>query len=218
MDKDQIKPYIAARVAKELKDGDVVNLGVGLPTMVPKFLPEGVKLTLQSENGFIGISGAAPSEEDAKYIVNAGGQPVSIEADGAFFSSADSFSIIRGGHVDATVLGALQVSQEGDIANWIVPGGMVSGMGGAMDLVVGAKRVIVAMTHTQKGEPKIMKKCTLPLTAAKQVNMIITEMGVMDVTDKGLVLKEYNPEFTVDQIKEATDADLIIADDLKPMS
>ena len=218
MDKDQIKPYIAARVAKELKDGDVVNLGVGLPTMVPKFLPEGVKLTLQSENGFIGISGAAPSEEDAKYIVNAGGQPVSIEKDGAFFSSADSFSIIRGGHVDATVLGALQVSQEGDIANWIVPGGMVSGMGGAMDLVVGAKRVIVAMTHTQKGEPKIMKKCTLPLTAAKQVNMIITEMGVMDVTDKGLVLKEYNPEFTVDQIKEATDADLIIADDLKPMS
>ena len=218
MDKDQIKPYIAARVAKELKDGDVVNLGVGLPTMVPKFLPEGVKLTLQSENGFIGISGAAPSEEDAKYIVNAGGQPVSIEKDGAFFSSADSFSIIRGGHVDATVLGALQVSQDGDIANWIVPGGMVSGMGGAMDLVVGAKRVIVAMTHTQKGEPKIMKKCTLPLTAAKQVNMIITEMGVMDVTDKGLVLKEYNPEFTVDQIKEATDADLIIADDLKPMS
>ena len=218
MDKDQIKPYIAARVAKELKDGDVVNLGVGLPTMVPKFLPEGVKLTLQSENGFIGISGAAPSEEDAKYIVNAGGQPVSIEKDGAFFSSADSFSIIRGGHVDATVLGALQVSQNGDIANWIVPGGMVSGMGGAMDLVVGAKRVIVAMTHTQKGEPKIMKKCTLPLTAAKQVNMIITEMGVMDVTDKGLVLKEYNPEFTVDQIKEATDADLIIADDLKPMS
>ena len=218
MDKDQIKPYIAARVAKELKDGDVVNLGVGLPTMVPKFLPEGVKLTLQSENGFIGISGAAPSEEDAKYIVNAGGQPVSIEKDGAFFSSADSFSIIRGGHVDATVLGALQVSQDGDIANWIVPGGMVSGMGGAMDLVVGAKRVIVAMTHTQKGEPKIMKKCTLPLTAARQVNMIITEMGVMDVTDKGLVLKEYNPEFTVDQIKEATDADLIIADDLKPMS
>lgn len=218
MDKDQIKPYIAARVAKELKDGDVVNLGVGLPTMVPKFLPEGVKLTLQSENGFIGISGAAPSEEDAKYIVNAGGQPVSIEKDGAFFSSADSFSIIRGGHVDATVLGALQVSQDGDIANWIVPGGMVSGMGGAMDLVVGAKRVIVAMTHTQKGEPKIMKKCTLPLTAAKQVNMIITEMGVMDVTDKGLVLKEYNPEFTVDQIKEATDADLIIADDLKPMA
>ena len=218
MDKDQIKPYIAARVAKELKDGDVVNLGVGLPTMVPKFLPEGVKLTLQSENGFIGISGAAPSEEDAKYIVNAGGQPVSIEKDGAFFSSADSFSIIRGGHVDATVLGALQVSQEGDIANWIVPGGMVSGMGGAMDLVVGAKRVIVAMTHTQKGEPKIMKKCTLPLTAARQVNMIITEMGVMDVTDKGLVLKEYNPEFTVDQIKEATDADLIIADDLKPMA
>ena len=218
MDKDQIKPYIAARVAKELKDGDVVNLGVGLPTMVPAYLPEGVSLTLQSENGFVGISGEKPSEEDAKYIVNAGGQPVSIEKDGAFFSSADSFSIIRGGHVDATCLGALQVSQNGDIANWIVPGGMVSGMGGAMDLVVGAKRVIVAMTHTQKGEPKIMKECTLPLTAAKQVNMIITEMGVMDVTPEGLVLTEYNPEFTVEEIQAATDADLIISPDLKPMA
>ena len=218
MEKDQIKPYIAARVAKELKDGDVVNLGVGLPTMVPAYLPEGVSLTLQSENGFVGISGEKPSAEDAKYIVNAGGQPVSIEKDGAFFSSADSFSIIRGGHVDATCLGALQVSQNGDIANWIVPGGMVSGMGGAMDLVVGAKRVIVAMTHTQKGEPKIMKECSLPLTAAKQVNMIITEMGVMDVTDEGLVLTEYNPEFTVEEIQAATDAELIISPDLKPMA
>ena len=218
MDKDKIKPFIAARVAKELKDGDVVNLGVGLPTMVPTYLPEGVTLTLQSENGFIGISGEAPSEEDAKYIVNAGGQPVSIEKHGAFFSSADSFSIIRGGHVDVTVLGALQVSQEGDIANWIVPGGMVSGMGGAMDLVVGARRVIVAMTHTQKGAPKIMKKCTLPLTAAKQVNLIVTEMGVMEVRPEGLVLTEYNPEFTVEDIQNATDADLIISPDLKPMA
>ena len=217
MEKEKIKPFIAARVAKELKDGDVVNLGVGLPTMVPAYLPEGVSVTLQSENGFIGISGDEPSEEDAQYIVNAGGQPVSIEKHGAFFSSADSFSIIRGGHVDVTCLGALQVSQDGDIANWIVPGGMVSGMGGAMDLVVGARRVIVAMTHTQKGQPKILKKCTLPLTAAKQVNMIVTEMGVMEVRPEGLVLTEYNPEFTVEDIKNATDADLIISPDLKPM-
>ena len=217
MEKERIKPFIAARVAKELHDGDVVNLGVGLPTMVPAYLPEGVKLTLQSENGFIGISSEAPDEETAKYVVNAGGIPVSIEKDGAFFDSAASFSIIRGGHVDATVLGALQVSANGDIANWIVPGKMVSGMGGAMDLVVGAKKVIVAMTHTQKGEPKIMKECSLPLTAARQVNMIITEMGVMKVTDEGLVLTEYNPEFTVEQIQAATDAELIVAKDLRPM-
>lgn len=218
MDKDKIKPYIAARVAKELKDGDVANLGVGIPTMVPAYLPGGVKLTLQSENGFIGISGEEPTEEDAKFIVNAGGFPVSIEEDGAFFTSADSFSIIRGGHVDVTVLGALQVAQNGDIANWIVPGGMVSGMGGAMDLVVGARKVIVAMTHTAKGAPKIMKECSLPLTAKKQVNMIITEMGVMDVTDEGLILKEYNPHYTIEEIIAATDADLIIPDDIKTMS
>jgi acetate CoA/acetoacetate CoA-transferase beta subunit len=217
MERSEIKPFIAKRVAKELHDGDVVNLGIGLPTMVPDYLDPSVELTLQSENGFIGLSAVDESDPEAPYIVNAGGQPAGIAKDGMFFDSATSFSIIRGGHVDATVLGSLQVAENGDIANWIIPGKMVPGMGGAMDLVVGAKKVIVAMEHTQKGKPKILKECTLPLTAKGQVNLIVTEMGVMEVTDKGLVLTEYNPEFTVEQIQDATEAKLIIADDLKPM-
>ena len=149
--------------------------------------------------------------------MNAGGVPAGIESTGAFFNSADSFAIIRGGHVDATVLGSLQVDEKGNIANWIIPGKMVPGMGGAMDLVVGARKVIVAMEHTNKGKHKILKECTLPLTAKGQVNMIVTEMGVMDVTPEGIVLKEYNPEFTVEEIQEATEAKLIIAEDLKEM-
>ncbi|MCI8281001.1 MAG: 3-oxoacid CoA-transferase subunit B [Lachnospiraceae bacterium] len=212
------KGFIAARVAKELKDGDVVNLGIGLPTLVPNYLDPSVSITLQSENGFLGLKAQADSEEDAPYIVNAGGAPAGIEPTGAFFSSAASFGIIRGGHVDATVLGSLQVDEKGNIANWIIPGKMVPGMGGAMDLVVGAKKVIVAMEHTNKGKHKILKECTLPLTAKGQVNMIVTEMGVMDVTPEGIVLKEYNPEYTVEQIQEATEAKLIIADDLKEMA
>lgn len=212
------KGFIAARVAKELKDGDVVNLGIGLPTLVPAYLDPSVSITLQSENGFLGLKAQADSEEDAPYIVNAGGAPAGIESTGVFFSSADSFAIIRGGHVDATVLGSLQVDEKGNIANWIIPGKMVPGMGGAMDLVVGARKVIVAMEHTNKGKHKILKECTLPLTAKGQVNMIVTEMGVIDVTPEGLVLKEYNPEFTVEQIQEATEAKLIIADDLKEMA
>ncbi len=217
MEKSEIKPFIAKRVAKELHDGDVVNLGIGLPTMVPDYVDPSITITLQSENGFIGLDSVDESNPDKDYIVNAGGQPAGIAKDGMFFDSATSFAIIRGGHVDATVLGSLQVAENGDIANWIIPGKMVPGMGGAMDLVVGAKKVIVAMEHTQKGAPKILKKCTLPLTAKGQVNLIVTEMGVMEVTDKGLVLTEYNPEFTVEQIQEATEAKLIISDDLKPM-
>ena len=217
MERSEIKPYIAKRVAKELHDGDVVNLGIGLPTMVPDYLDPSVKLTLQSENGFIGLAAVDPEDPDAAYIVNAGGQPAGIEKDGMFFDSATSFSIIRGGHVDATILGSLQVDEKGNIANWIIPGKMVPGMGGAMDLVVGAKRVIVAMEHTQKGAPKILKQCTLPLTAEAQVNLIVTEIGVMEVTPEGIVLKEYNPEFTVEEIQAATEAKLIIADDLKPI-
>ena len=217
MERSEIKPYIAKRVAKELHDGDVVNLGIGLPTMVPDYLDPSVKLTLQSENGFIGLAAVDPEDPDAAYIVNAGGQPAGSEKDGMFFDSATSFSIIRGGHVDATILGSLQVDEKGNIANWIIPGKMVPGMGGAMDLVVGAKRVIVAMEHTQKGAPKILKECTLPLTAEAQVNLIVTEMGVMEVTPEGIVLKEYNPEFTVEEIQAATEAKLIIADDLKPI-
>ena len=212
-----VKDIIAARVAKELKDGDVVNLGIGLPTMVVNFLPPGIELIIQSENGIMGM-GPAPSKENANVdIVNAGGQPVTIKTGAMFFDSSYSFGIIRGGHVDATILGALEVDEKGNLANWIVPGKMVPGMGGAMDLVVGAKKVIVAMTHTQKGEPKILKKCTLPYTALGVVNMIITEMGVLEVKDEGLVLTELHPDFTKEQVQEATEAKVIISPDLKPM-
>ncbi len=217
MERSEIKPFIAKRVAKEIHDGDVVNLGIGLPTMVPDYVDPTIKITLQSENGFIGLAAVDPDSDDAPYTVNAGGQPAGIEKDGMFFDSSVSFGIIRGGHVDATVLGSLQVDEKGDIANWIIPGKMVPGMGGAMDLVVGAKKVIVAMEHTQKGAPKILKECTLPLTAKGQVNLIVTEMAVIEVTPNGLVLTEYNPEFTVEEIQAATEAELTISPDLKPM-
>lgn len=217
MDRAQIKEFIAKRVAKELKDGDIVNLGIGLPTMVANYLPEGVNIMLQSENGFIGLGPAPEEGKEDMDIVNAGGQPVTILPGGAFFDSATSFGIIRGGHVDVTVLGALEVDEEGNLANWMIPGKMVPGMGGAMDLVVGAKKVIIAMEHTAKGNHKILKKCKLPLTAAKQVDMIITEMGVMEVTEEGIVLREINPEYTVEEVQEATEAKLIIPEDLKPM-
>lgn len=217
MDRNQIKQFIARRVAKELKDGDVVNLGIGLPTAVANYVPEGINVFFQSENGFIGL-GPAPGEEDEDpRIVNAGAQCVTILPGGVFFDSATSFGIIRGGHVDMTVLGALQVDEKGNLANWMIPGKMVPGMGGAMDLVVGAKKVVVAMEHTVKGNPKILKECTLPLTAAGQVNLIVTEMGVIEVTEKGLLLKEINPEYTVEQVQEATEAELIISDNLIKM-
>jgi len=212
-----IKEFIAARVAKELSDGDVVNLGIGLPTMVPTFLSKEVDVTFQSENGMIGL-GPAPEEGQEDFdLTNAGGKPITMSIDGACFDSATSFGIIRGGHVDITVLGSLQVDEEGNISNWIIPGKMVPGMGGAMDLVVGAKKVIVAMTHTAKGKAKILKKCTLPFTAVKQVNMIVTEMGVMEITDKGILLTEIAPDTTIEQIKENTEADLLISDNLKVM-
>ena len=217
MDRNQMKEFIAKRVAKELNDGDVVNLGIGLPTKVANFVPEGVNVLFQSENGFVGLGPAPEEGKEDKDIVNAGGQAVTILPGGTFFDSATSFGIIRGGHVDITVLGALQVDEKGNLANWMIPGKMVPGMGGAMDLVVGAKKVIIAMEHTVKGNHKILKECNLPLTAAGEVNMIITEMGVMEVTDKGLVLKEINPEFTVDDVQAATEAKLIVADDLKEM-
>lgn len=217
MDKSQIKNTIAARVAKELKDGDVVNLGIGIPTMVPNFLPEGVNLTLHAELGCVGAGARpAPGDEDP-YIVDAGGSPSSVMPGGTFIDSATSFCIIRGGHVDATILGCLECDEEGNMSNWIIPGKKMPGMGGAMDLVVGAKKVIVAMEHTAKGAHKILKKCRLPLTAMNVVNMIITEMGVMEVTNRGLVLTEYNPEFTLEEIQAATEATLIISDHLKPM-
>jgi acetate CoA/acetoacetate CoA-transferase beta subunit len=220
MDKIETQNFIAKRVAKELKDGDVVNLGIGLPTLVGNHIPDGVNIMLQSENGYIGLTEAKDDDkifEHGKNVVNAGCKPAGIRIEGAFFDSAMSFAIIRGGHVDATVLGALEVDEKGSIANWIIPGKMVPGMGGAMDLLVGARKVIVAMEHTSRGKAKILKNCTLPLTAENAVDIIITEMGVMKVTEKGIILKEYNPEYTVEQIKEATEAELLIANDLCQM-
>jgi acetate CoA/acetoacetate CoA-transferase beta subunit len=212
-----LKEIIARRVAKELKDGDVVNLGIGLPTMVANFLPEGVDIVLQSENGIMGMGpGAEPGKEDVD-IINAGAQYVTVNPGAMYFDSATSFGIIRGGHVDATILGALEVDQMGNLANWIIPGKMVPGMGGAMDLVVGAKKVIVAMLHTQKGKHKILNACTLPYTAINVVDMIVTEMGVMEVTPEGLVLTEINEDYTVEQVQEATQCKLIISPSLKKM-
>lgn len=218
MEKDQIKQVIAKRVALELKDGDVVNLGIGIPTLVPAYLKKGVDVILQTENGLLGM-GPAPEEgkEDSE-LTNAGGGYITALPGASSFDSAASFGIIRGGHVDVSILGALQVDEKGDLANWMIPGKKTPGMGGAMDLLVGAKKVILAMEHTAKGNPKIMKKCSLPLTAAGQVNLIVTEMGVIEVTEKGLVLQEIHPEFTVEQVQAATEADLIVSDHLKPMA
>lgn len=218
MEKSEIKGYIAKRVAKELKDGDVVNLGIGLPTLVPNYLPEGVHVTLQSENGIIGTGTLNDGNRDPLYVTDAGGSPAAVALGGAFIDSATSFGLIRGGHVDATILGGLEVDQEGSLSNWIIPGKKVPGMGGAMDLLVGAKNVIVAMEHTAKGAPKILKKCRLPYTAVHCITKIITEMCVLDVTPDGLVMTEINPEFTVDDVKAATEADFTVAADLKHMS
>lgn len=218
MDKSQIKGYIAARVAKELNDGDVVNLGIGLPTLVPNYLPEGVNVTLQAELGCINVGTLTEENKDLFHVVDAGGSPSAVAPGGSFIDSATSFGLIRGGHVDATVLGGLEVDEEGSLSNWIIPGKKMPGMGGAMDLLVGAKNVIVAMEHTVKGKPKILKRCRLPYTAVKCITKIITEMGVMEVTPEGLLLTEYNTEFTVEDIQAATEAVLIISPDLKPMS
>jgi len=215
MEKGMIKGFIAKRAAKEFKDGDFVNLGIGLPTMIPNYLPEDVHVILEAELGMAG-AGGKPEVSDFN-VVDAGGSFSSIAPGGAFIDSATSFGLIRGGHVNATVLGALQVDEKGNLANWIIPGKMVPGMGGAMDLCAGAKNVIVTMEHTQKGAPKILKECTLPLTTQKCVTKIITEMCVINVTDKGLELVEINPEFTVEQVQAATEATLIVSPDLKNM-
>lgn len=203
------KTIIAKRVAQEFKDGDVVNLGIGIPTLAADFLPAGVSVTLQSENGFVGLASLAG--EANPDLVNAGGKPVSIIPGGAVFDSAMSFAIIRGRHVDVTVLGALEVDQEGNLANWMVPGKLVPGMGGAMDLVSGARKVIVAMEHTAKdGVPKILKKCTLPLTGKGVVNYIITNLCVFKVTMAGLILKETAPGVTVDEVRAKTEAEFLV--------
>lgn len=203
------KQMIAARVAKELKDGDVVNLGIGLPTMVPNFLPQEVNVILQSENGYIGLG---PVEGDIDPdLVNAGGQPASILPGGAFFDSLFSFELIRGGHVDVTVLGGLEADAQGNLANWMVPGKMVPGMGGAMDLVTGAKKVIVAMEHTAKnGASKILEHCRLPLTGKGVVDLIVTELAVFRVTEAGLVLEELQEGVELKAVEEKTEASFTV--------
>ena len=205
------KERIARRAAQEVNDGDVVNLGIGLPTMVVNYAPEGVKFVLQSENGILGM-GPMPTGDPDMHIVNAGGKPVTALPGASFFDSSMSFTIIRGGHVDLTVLGALQVDEMGNLASHMVPGKMVPGMGGAMDLVVGSRKVVIAMIHTAKGTPKILKKITLPTTAVSKVNMIVTELAVIEVTPGGLLLKELAEGVTPDEVRAQTEAELMVSE------
>ena len=205
------RAMIGARIAKEFKDGDYVNLGIGLPTEAANHIPEGINVIFQSENGLLGAGPKPPEGQEDKDMINAGGGYITCIPGASFFDSATSFAIIRGGHIDATVLGALQVDQKGNLANWLIPGKMIPGMGGAMDLVTGAKKVIVAMEHCDKyGKSKILKKCTLPLTAKGKVNLIITDMAVIEVCSEGLYLREIAAGLTLENVIQATEAELII--------
>ncbi len=212
------KTIIATRVARELKDGDIVNLGIGLPTMVANYLPEGVEIIIHSENGLIGVGPAPEKGKEDPDLINAGGGHITAKKGTCYFDSATSFAIIRGGHVDVTVLGALQVDEKGNLASHKVPGKMIPGMGGAMDLALGAKKKIIATLHTNRGVPKILKKLTLPETAVGVVNLIVTEMAVIEVTPEGLLLKEIADDTTLEKVMEATEASLTVSPDLKYFS
>ncbi len=211
------KEMIARRVALEVQPGTLVNLGIGLPSMVANYLPEGLDVFFQAENGVIGLGARPPEGMEEVDLTDAGGGFITAVPGAASIDSAMSFGLIRGGHLDMTVLGGLQVDARGFLANWKVPGKMVPGMGGAMDLVAGAKRVIVAMIHTVKGQPKIVPECTLPLTATRRVSLIVTEMAVIEPTETGLVLRETAPGVTVDAVREATAAELRVAGDVREM-
>jgi acetate CoA/acetoacetate CoA-transferase beta subunit len=209
------KTIIAKRIARELQDGDVVNLGIGLPTLVANYLPDGVDIFLQSENGMLGVGPAPEKGEEDPDLINAGGAYITARRASSYFDSATSFAVIRGGHVDAAVLGALEVDEAGNLASHKVPGKMIPGMGGAMDLATGAKKIIIATQHTNRGKPKILKKLTLPVTAVGVVKLIVTEKAVIEVTPEGLLLKEISSDTTIDEVISMTEADLIINPDLK---